>query len=461
MPAEPRVIVFDPSADAPGRLVAARLRRIRSAIVLATTAALAALVGSLLATHPSATDAWRTTALGVFLLVPAAALGWLRLLRGARTWFAPESGWEGPLINAHGLPLAFVGFIGLAFLVAASDNATKLMPFIACMPLGFGLATLWLGARGGLWGPIETLLRDRAEEEVASITEPTGDATSALSCNGGDVRAVGPASLPAAATVRAAAGTEARPTHAPASASHCTTALSIAAAGLPARVIDEDLHCLRCNHNLRGLSGPLPRCPECGHVNPVGDPVGGVALVPASYVRDQLLIMETPLGLAAAIPGLMAAFITAARAQLVLAPELGLLLVGLGVLLWLTRLARARTQCRHDRRWVRVAAVYHLFGVLAGIGAGCLLHHMALLGTTTVQRLYGSAALGVARALAPEALALAAVAVALSLLQPVRRIHHEILRPAAERAARDEFLKRLRRGDPWTAFKRLAFRQAG
>ena len=34
---------------------------------------------------------------------------------------------------------------------------------------------------------------------------------------------------------------------------------------------DRDLYCLQCGYNLRGLSGDPRRCPECGHMNPLGD----------------------------------------------------------------------------------------------------------------------------------------------------------------------------------------------
>src|SRR5262249_22782403 len=49
-----------------------------------------------------------------------------------------------------------------------------------------------------------------------------------------------------------------------------------------------DLYCLACGYNLRGLSGDPRRCPECGHLNPVGD-----LMVPASEIAKQLTAMET------------------------------------------------------------------------------------------------------------------------------------------------------------------------
>ena len=52
--------------------------------------------------------------------------------------------------------------------------------------------------------------------------------------------------------------------------------------------IDEDLYCLHCGYNLRGLSGNSIRCPECGNLND-----RTVIIVPASYIRHELRKMET------------------------------------------------------------------------------------------------------------------------------------------------------------------------
>src|SRR5437870_5646396 len=53
--------------------------------------------------------------------------------------------------------------------------------------------------------------------------------------------------------------------------------------------IDEDLYCLTCGYNLRGLPCVDPaRCPECGEMNPLGD-----VLIPAEWIRTALRAMET------------------------------------------------------------------------------------------------------------------------------------------------------------------------
>jgi len=52
--------------------------------------------------------------------------------------------------------------------------------------------------------------------------------------------------------------------------------------------IDEDLFCLDCGYNLRGLRGDPVRCPECGHDNDLG-----TVSIPASLIRTALHEMET------------------------------------------------------------------------------------------------------------------------------------------------------------------------
>lgn len=52
--------------------------------------------------------------------------------------------------------------------------------------------------------------------------------------------------------------------------------------------IAEDLYCLSCGYNLRGLSGDPIRCPECGHENDLW-----TASYPAAMIRLALRNMET------------------------------------------------------------------------------------------------------------------------------------------------------------------------
>jgi len=52
--------------------------------------------------------------------------------------------------------------------------------------------------------------------------------------------------------------------------------------------IDEDLFCLTCGYNLRGLRGDPVRCPECGSDNGLGD-----VMLPAAAIREALRELET------------------------------------------------------------------------------------------------------------------------------------------------------------------------
>lgn len=53
-------------------------------------------------------------------------------------------------------------------------------------------------------------------------------------------------------------------------------------------VIVEDLYCLECGYNLRGLSGDPVRCPECGYLNDLG-----TVAIPAQLITAALRNMET------------------------------------------------------------------------------------------------------------------------------------------------------------------------
>ncbi|MDO8628955.1 MAG: hypothetical protein Q7R41_00540 [Phycisphaerales bacterium] len=52
--------------------------------------------------------------------------------------------------------------------------------------------------------------------------------------------------------------------------------------------IDQDLYCLTCGYNLRGLSGDPVRCPECGSPNDLG-----TAAIPAEMIHRAMRNMET------------------------------------------------------------------------------------------------------------------------------------------------------------------------
>jgi hypothetical protein len=55
-----------------------------------------------------------------------------------------------------------------------------------------------------------------------------------------------------------------------------------------AGLVDEDIYCLTCGYNLRGLYGDPVRCPECGEWNNLG-----TVRIPAKHIQRALREMET------------------------------------------------------------------------------------------------------------------------------------------------------------------------
>ena len=135
-------------------------------------------------------------------------------------------------------------------------------------------------------------------------------------------------------------------------------------------LLSGDLPCLECEYNLRGLVGPLVRCPECGHANNLRDPApwkmkqlpigvrqrahwpASAALVSFWFFPVILLMLRIDSGWGLLISD-------------------ALLLVGLSII-WLRLCVRWVRSC-HAPAWavVRLAAV-HLaaWGWIAGV-AGC------------------------------------------------------------------------------------------
>ena len=127
----------------------------------------------------------------------------------------------------------------------------------------------------------------------------------------------------------------------------------------PDGAIDEDLYCMTCGYNLRGLSGDPVRCPECGGLNSLG-----VIAVPATYIRSALRHMETAptLGVAFALGAgvcvLLAGLLPWPMLLYPIAPG-----VALAAMWWAT--------FRHTKRsfaaqagWGRIVLDFHIAAVL-------------------------------------------------------------------------------------------------
>ncbi len=123
--------------------------------------------------------------------------------------------------------------------------------------------------------------------------------------------------------------------------------------------IDEDLYCLSCGYNLRGLTGDPVRCPECGEFNSLG-----MAAIPAEMIRQALRKMETaPTGCAGC------AFGGLCFASLFLwSPTGGMWPIALAALLclaaWLLFCRRMKTVYEGRPGWRRMLLDFHFATLL-------------------------------------------------------------------------------------------------
>ena len=119
--------------------------------------------------------------------------------------------------------------------------------------------------------------------------------------------------------------------------------------------INEDLYCLTCGYNLRGLSGDPVRCPECGNFNDLGS----VAL-PAQMVRRALRRMETAPTVCVAVAVLFFAF----SATLLMRAWLVTLLLAILAPLWFAAKNSVETSFRAQPGWRRILLDFHLATLL-------------------------------------------------------------------------------------------------
>lgn len=123
----------------------------------------------------------------------------------------------------------------------------------------------------------------------------------------------------------------------------------------PGSPIDEDLYCLTCGYNLRGLYGDPVRCPECGDSNDLGQ-----ITIPAVFIRRALHNMETA-------PTVAVAIALGASIVLVIAFYLSwpALVVPLGILLglgggWYAAMCRVRKVFCRRPGWKHILWGFHL-----------------------------------------------------------------------------------------------------
>ena len=141
--------------------------------------------------------------------------------------------------------------------------------------------------------------------------------------------------------------------------------------------MQQDLYCLDCGYNLRGLDGDPVRCPECGHDNRRGD-----LLVPAAAIKRALRRLETGAALVGAMPAVLLLFflpLLAAIAYGAMDPPppwilvIILALVLLCVVIWIAGISRFRASCDGKPGWVGAMVFFSGCAcVVAGIGLSVL-----------------------------------------------------------------------------------------
>lgn len=143
-------------------------------------------------------------------------------------------------------------------------------------------------------------------------------------------------------------------------------------------VLDEDLYCLQCGYNLRGLSGDPVRCPECGLVNDLG-----VVSVPARLIRQALRDMENAPTVCVFCAGctvfvLIVTLLVIGNGRTPRSAGLGvefesILVGGVAVVGWFWSAFWARRVFEHKDGWKRILIDFHVATLLCLPLFSCIL----------------------------------------------------------------------------------------
>ena len=130
----------------------------------------------------------------------------------------------------------------------------------------------------------------------------------------------------------------------------------------PDVALDEDLYCLTCGYNLRGLYGDPVRCPECGELNDLG-----TAAIPAEFIRRGLREMETAPTYCTAFALMIAACLPCILlASLPVPVYASAALVAL-VVAWTAGYREMKNRYHDQPGWRRILVEFHLAAVLCTI----------------------------------------------------------------------------------------------
>ncbi|MCH8148043.1 MAG: hypothetical protein IH987_08645 [Planctomycetes bacterium] len=122
----------------------------------------------------------------------------------------------------------------------------------------------------------------------------------------------------------------------------------------PDGAIVENIYCLQCGYNLRGLSGDPVRCPECGEKNSLGS-----AAIPARQIESALRHMETTPTWCVAFGLSTALFLVVASSGF---EHVGICLYvsAISMLVWWWLCRHTRTEFEGQPGWRRILISFHV-----------------------------------------------------------------------------------------------------
>lgn len=202
--------------------------------------------------------------------------------------------------------------------------------------------------------------------------------------------------------------------------------------------INEDLYCLSCGYNLRGLSGDPVRCPECGELNDLG-----AVAIPAEMIRKALRGMETAPTLCVSFAVLFWAVSGVLPISLWKrldppTPLLCLAFLAVAACAWVVARSRVRKSFQGQPGWKRVLVDFHVATLL------CTLLIPLSIAFHTMSGIRWSRSAGVLQALA-FAIAVPAFVWGLRIYYAARRRLAGMQRDRAVRIARDILWRALHR----------------
>ena len=162
--------------------------------------------------------------------------------------------------------------------------------------------------------------------------------------------------------------------------------------------IQQDVYCLTCGYNLRGLSGDPVRCPECGELNSLA-----AISLPAAGITKHLRQLET--GPAACVGSFQGAVLFGFLAVRPLFAPPGaasghgsLLMIAVGFLAawsWWFGMKRFQRGCLGRREWRALLARHHLIGLPSTTPGVLVVMWMVFLPRISVAYLTGGVAVAV------------------------------------------------------------------